>query len=88
VGVAFDPRVTPDGSLVTAFFASDLGHWDVPDFDEPLEEAFELVEKGILDAAALEDFVFTNSVRFYSAMNPGFFTGTTVEQQAAAVVAG
>ena len=45
VGVAFDHRVTPLGALVPAIFASDLGHWDVPDFDEPLEEACELVER-------------------------------------------
>jgi predicted TIM-barrel fold metal-dependent hydrolase len=88
VGVAFDPRVTPDGSLVRAFFASDLGHWDVADFDEPLEEAFELVEKGILDVGNLRDFVFANAVEFYSAMNPEFFVGTSVEREAAALLAG
>jgi predicted TIM-barrel fold metal-dependent hydrolase len=86
VGVAFDPRLTPDGSKVCAFFASDLGHWDVPDFDEPLEEAFELVEKGIIDADDMRDFVFTNSVRFYSAMNQDFFVGTSVEKEAAEVL--
>jgi len=26
-------------------FASDLGHGDLPDFDEPLEEAYELIER-------------------------------------------
>src|SRR5262245_21430812 len=60
VGVAFDRRVTPLGALVPAFFASDLGHWDVPEFDDPLAEAFELVEHGILDADQLRDFLFVN----------------------------
>ena len=68
VGVAFDPRVTPLGALVPAFFASDLGHWDVPEFDEPLEEAFELVERGILDADQLRDFLFVNPARFYASL--------------------
>jgi hypothetical protein len=84
VGLAFDPRVTPLGARIPAFFASDLGHWDVPDFDEPLEEAYELVERGILDEAQLREFVCTNPVRFYSSLDPGFFTGTTVEATAAA----
>ena len=86
VGVAFDPRVTPLGTLVPAFFASDLGHWDVPEFDEPLEEAFELVERGILDADQLRDFLFVNPARFYASPNPEFFVGTAIEQEAAAVL--
>jgi hypothetical protein len=88
VGVAFDRRVTPLGALVPAIFASDLGHWDVPDFDEPLEEALELVERGILDDGQLRDFVFVNPVRFYGSMNPEFFVGTAIEQEANAVLAG
>jgi hypothetical protein len=27
------------GAQLPAMFASDLGHWDVPDFDRPLAEA-------------------------------------------------
>jgi hypothetical protein len=83
---AFDRRVTPLGALVPAIFASDLGHWDVPDFDEPLEEACELVERGILDVDQLRDFVFVNPVRFYGSMNPDFFVGTAIEQEANAVL--
>ncbi len=83
VSVAFDPRITPLGTLVPAFFASDLGHWDVPRFDQPLEEAFELVERGILDADQLRDFVFINPLRFYASLNPEFFTQTAIEKEAA-----
>jgi hypothetical protein len=83
VGVAFDKRITPLEALVPAFFASDLGHWDVPEFDEPLAEAFELVDRGILDAAQLRDFVCVNPLRFYSSLNPEFFTGTAIAQGAA-----
>lgn len=86
-GLAFDTRVTPLGATIPAFFASDLGHWDVPHFDEPLEEAYELLERGILDADQLRDFLFVNPVRFYGSLNPSFFDGTTVEQQAAEVLA-
>jgi predicted TIM-barrel fold metal-dependent hydrolase len=85
VGVAFDPRVAPLGALVPAFFASDLGHWDVPEFDEPLEEAYELVEHGILDTEQLREFVFANPIRFYASLNPEFFAGTAIETEAAAV---
>jgi predicted TIM-barrel fold metal-dependent hydrolase len=79
VGLAFDQRVTPLGALVPAFFASDLGHWDVPEFDEPLEEAFELVERGILGVDQLRAFVFDNPVRFYASLDPDFFAGTAIE---------
>jgi predicted TIM-barrel fold metal-dependent hydrolase len=78
VGLAFDSRVTPLGAKVPAMFASDLGHWDVPDFDEPLEEAYELVERGILDAESFREFVFTNPLRFYSSLDPDFFAGTEI----------
>ncbi len=84
VGVAFDRRVVPLGALVPAFFASDLGHWDVPEFDEPLEEAYELVERGIVDTDQLRDFVFRNPVRFYASLYPAFFAGTSVEAEVAA----
>jgi hypothetical protein len=85
VGLAFDSRITPLGARVPAFFASDLGHWDVPEFDEPLEEAYELVEREILREDEFDDFVFTNPVRFYASMNPDFFNGTSIETAAAEV---
>jgi hypothetical protein len=84
VGVGFDPRITPDGSILPAFFASDLGHWDVPEFDEPLKEAYELVEKGLVDEAQLREFLFVNPMNFYTGMNPDFFTGTRIEAEVAA----
>ena len=84
VGLAFDSRLTPLGARVPAMFASDLGHWDVPDFDEPLEEAHELVERGILNPDSFREFVFTNPLRFYSSLDPTFFQGTTVGNATAA----
>jgi hypothetical protein len=85
VGTGFDPRIVPLGALVPAILGSDLGHWDVPDFDAPLEETYELLEDGILDADQFRDFVFANPVRFYSSLNPDFFAGTAVEKEAAAI---
>ena len=87
VGVAFDERVTPLSAVVPAIFASDLGHWDVPEFDEPLEEAYELLEKGILNEEQLRTFLFENPLRFYGSLNPDFFTGTVLEKEAAAELA-
>jgi hypothetical protein len=42
-------------------------------------EAHELVDKGVLSAEDFCDFVFTNPVTLWTAMNPDFFTGTVVE---------
>ena len=86
IGLAVDPRLLPLGATVPTIFGSDIGHWDVEKFDEPLEEAYELVERGLIDDATLRDFVFTNPVRFLTATNPDFFVGTAVEQEAGDVV--
>jgi predicted TIM-barrel fold metal-dependent hydrolase len=86
VGLAFDTRVAPLGAKVPAMMGSDIGHWDVPVFDSPLAEAYELVERRILDEEAFGDFVFSNAVRCYASLNPGFFTGTVVEKEAAEVI--
>lgn len=85
VGLAFDSRIVPRGAQVPAILGSDLGHWDVPDFDAPLEETYELLEHGILDPDQFRSFVCDNPVRFYSSLNPDFFAGTAVEADAAAV---
>ena len=87
VGLAFDTRVNPLSATVPAFFASDLGHWDVPEFDKPLEEAHELVERGILDVDQLRAFTFENPVRFYGSLDPTFFADTAIEHDAVAVLA-
>jgi predicted TIM-barrel fold metal-dependent hydrolase len=85
VGLAFDPRIAALGAQLPAIFGSDIGHWDVPEFDAPLAEAYELVERGFLDEDAFRDFVLTNALRCYGALNPEFFVGTAVEKEAKAV---
>ena len=77
--MAFNTAVNPFGAELHAMMGSDIGHWDVPDMTEVLEEAWEMVDKDWIDAAAFERFVFTNPVRFYTSTNPGFFKGTAVE---------
>jgi predicted TIM-barrel fold metal-dependent hydrolase len=88
VALAFDPRLTPLGARVPAMMGSDIGHWDVPEFDTPLAEAHELVEDGLIDADEFREFVFLNPVRCYASLNPRFFEGTVVEREAAAALAG
>jgi predicted TIM-barrel fold metal-dependent hydrolase len=83
VGLAFDARFTEDNGRVMAMMGSDLGHWDVPTFDAPLADAYELCERDILSRDDLRDFVFTHPVRCYASLNPAFFAGTTIERQAA-----
>ena len=60
-------------------FSSDVGHFDVVDMTEVLEEAYELVEHGLITEHDLREFVFSNPARLHTAMNPDFFKGTVVE---------
>ena len=87
VAWAFDGRINPMGAQLRAMFSSDMGHWDVPDMNGILPDAYELVERGVLNEADFRDFVLTNPVRFYTSLNPDFFSGTRVEEAAARIVA-
>ncbi len=82
---AFDGRRNPGGLRLHATFGSDIGHWDVPLMEEVLEEVYEPVVRGVIDATDLRDFVFTNPVRLWTSTNPDFFRGTVVEEAAAAL---
>jgi len=79
VSVGFDARVNPFGARLKAVFSSDVGHWDVPDMNAVLAEAYELVEHGLLDERAFRDFTFANAAGLHAGMNPAFFKGTVVE---------
>jgi predicted TIM-barrel fold metal-dependent hydrolase len=83
---AFNSKMNPFGARLRAIFSSDIGHWDVPDMTEVLEEAYELVEDGLLTEEDFRDFVFTNPVTLWTGMNPDFFKGTVVEKAAAQLV--
>jgi predicted TIM-barrel fold metal-dependent hydrolase len=82
---AFDARTNPLGAKLHAIFGSDIGHWDVRDMREVVEEAFELVERGLLSKDDFRAFTFENPVRFWTALRPDFFAGTSVEPAARAL---
>ena len=85
---AFNSKVNPYGARLQAVFSSDIGHWDVPDMREVVEEAYELVEDELITADDFRDFTFTNAVHLYAGMNQDFFKGTVVEEAAARELAG
>ena len=76
---AFNTKATPFGAKLRAVFSSDIGHWDVPDMTEVTEEAYELVEHGMMTEADFREFVFVNPTKLWTDMNPDFFKGTRVE---------
>jgi hypothetical protein len=78
---AFNLNANPFGAQVRAVFSSDIGHWDVPDMTEVTEEAYEMVEHGIISESDFRDFVFTNPTTLWTGMNPEFFKGTVVEKK-------
>ncbi len=80
--LAYQRHLVPAGVRLRAIFASDVGHWDVPDFTGVLPEAYELVEKGLLDEADFRSFVFDDPVRLFQTGNPDFFKDTTVADAA------
>jgi predicted TIM-barrel fold metal-dependent hydrolase len=84
---AFNTKANPMRAKLNAIFSSDIGHFDVPDMTEVVPEAYELVEHGLLTEGDFRDFMFANAVRFWGEMNPDFFKGTSVEKQAAEVLA-
>jgi predicted TIM-barrel fold metal-dependent hydrolase len=84
--VAFG-RANPFGAKLNAIYSSDIGHFDVIDFRDPLPQAYGLVEDGHITEDNFRDFVFANSVRLWGTQNPNFFDGTVVAREAAAVLA-
>lgn len=77
--VAFRGKGLPFDVKLKAVFGSDIGHWDVPEMREVLEEAYELVEDGLINEDDFRDFTFTNPVMLHARGNPNFFKGTVVE---------
>jgi predicted TIM-barrel fold metal-dependent hydrolase len=79
----FNRQVNPYGAQLKTLFGSDIGHFDVSDMKEVLVEAHELVDDKVITEDDFRDFVYTYPVEFWGGMNPDFFKGTVVEQQAA-----
>ena len=81
---AFNPKMLPFGAKIGAMLSSDIGHWDVIDMRDVVEEAYEMVEDGLMTADDFRDFTFNNPLRFFTDLNPAFFDGTTIEAAAKA----
>ena len=75
-------RLTPLRVRFNAVFGSDIGHFDVPDMRDVVDEAYELREEGLMSDEDFRDFTFGNAVRLHGGMNPKFFEGTAVEAEA------
>jgi hypothetical protein len=86
--LAFDGRRNPLGAQLRAIFASDVGHWDVPDVREVLPEAWELVADGHATEDDFRALTFENPVSLWASSNPTFFAGTSVEGAVAAALSG
>lgn len=84
---AFNTKANRLGAKIKAIFSSDLGHWDVVDFGDVLEEAYEATEDGLMTEGDFKEFVFSNPVEFATQMNPNYFKGTAVEDAVNAEVA-
>ena len=82
---AFSRRHNPGGVQLNALYGSDIGHFDVPDMREVLAEAIEPFDDGIMSPSDFRDFVFTNAATFYTDTNAGFFEGTVIEDDVAAL---
>ena len=70
-------------SPIRPLFSSDVSHFDVTDMTEVLDEAWELVEHGLITPADFREFTFENAARLHTALNPDFFQGTVVEEAVA-----
>ncbi|HEY8218285.1 MAG TPA: amidohydrolase family protein [Acidimicrobiia bacterium] len=86
--LAFDAARVPMAGRLQAMFASDIGHWDVPDFRSVLGEAWQLVQDGRIDETAFRAFTFEHVAALFTGTRPDFFAGTAVEDAVAALPIG
>lgn len=77
--IAFKGELHPYGARFRAMLSSDISHWDVSDMTEVLEEAFELVERGLIEENHFRQFTFEHAVSGFAGANPTFFDGTAIE---------
>ena len=83
--LAFSRKINPRHIELQAVFASDIGHWDVADFRDVLPEAWELIEKELLDLDQFQRFMGGNVVSCMKGANPAYFEGTVVSDFAEGV---
>jgi predicted TIM-barrel fold metal-dependent hydrolase len=85
--LAFNSRIHPLEARFRIMFGSDISHWDVPDVSKVLEEAYELLERGLITDDDFREFTFANAADLYAGTNSDFFAGTSVEQSVAGLLA-
>ena len=79
VAWAFAEHINAAGARLRPIFGSDISHWDVPDMTEPVEEAYELVEEGVIGEGEFRELTFLNPARLHAGMNPDFFADTVCD---------
>ena len=62
---AFDTDRNPLGACLKPIFASDIGHWDVPDIREVVPEAWEMVEHGHISEEEFRAFTYENALSLW-----------------------
>jgi predicted TIM-barrel fold metal-dependent hydrolase len=87
VAWAFRDDVNPLGAKLRPILGSDISHWDVRAMTDPVAEAFELVERGVITERDFRELTFVNPVRMHAGANANFFTDTTCEAEAARALA-
>ena len=75
----------PAHPLSLQMTCSDVSHFDVTDMNEVLEEAWELVEPGMITETEFRELTFENAPRLHTAINPDFFKGAVVESAVASL---
>jgi predicted TIM-barrel fold metal-dependent hydrolase len=82
VPIAFDQRINRQRAKLKAMFSSDIGHWDVIDAEGVVPEAYEFLERGLINPEDFRSFMFDNAVLLHGGMNQDFFRGTPIEAEA------
>jgi predicted TIM-barrel fold metal-dependent hydrolase len=87
IPLAFNRDLNPLGLPLKPVFGSDIGHWDVHDARTILSEAWGLVGNGMLDRGNFRDFTFANPAMMHLSMNPDYFAGTVLADEAKKLLA-
>ncbi|MDI5982533.1 amidohydrolase family protein [Amycolatopsis magusensis] len=78
VPMAFDGRFNCGGIKSKPMFASDIGHWDVPDACQVLPELWDTCTRLDVDEGDFESLTFANVVDCVTRVNPKFFDRTVI----------
>ena len=88
VAWAFAEHVNPAGARLRPIFGSDISHWDVPDMTEPVEEAYELVEDGLIGEREFRELDLPQPGATARGDEPRVLRGHRVRERGARRVAG